>query len=213
MGLRLTNLKDLREDANSGLKRFWALGQGTSKAGNMKPIEEESDTDSELELWEVDSKGEPMVFDGQKTINSASTSTSSTRPPTSSTNVPAFKQSRLPVSRGSVPLEKLSVPKRKRSVSVGANMPNKSSRSALGATQQRHESSTLGPKTTHKIIIDVDSLCPGCLQEIGIDSQHSANCSEAAKGNHLADRNTLASRVTKQPKQPKLPSLFNRKRS
>ncbi|KDN38737.1 hypothetical protein RSAG8_09287, partial [Rhizoctonia solani AG-8 WAC10335] len=56
MGLRLTNLRDLREDTNSGLKRFWARGPGASKAGNMKPIDEESDADSELGLWEVDSQ-------------------------------------------------------------------------------------------------------------------------------------------------------------
>ncbi|KAH7339479.1 hypothetical protein B0J17DRAFT_655321 [Rhizoctonia solani] len=213
MGLRLTNLKDLREDANSGLKRFWAQVPGTSKAGNMKPIEEESDTDSELGLWEVDSQGEPVVFDAQKTSNSASTSAPSTRPPVSSIKELVFKQSKLPVSRGSVPLEKLSVPKRKRSVSVGANTPNKSSRNDLSPTNDRCEPLPSGLKTTHNSVIDVDSLCPDCLQEIRVDNQHSARCPEVPKRNHLTGQNTLASHATKQPKQPKLPSLFNRKRS
>ncbi|KAJ1304437.1 hypothetical protein OPQ81_005584 [Rhizoctonia solani] len=131
MGLRLTNLKDLREESNNGLKRFWVQGPGTSKADNMKPIDEESDTDDELGLWEVDSKGEPMMSDTLKASKSANKGGSSRS---------ATKQSKLPVFRGSVPLERSSAPKRKRSASVGAAPPSKSSKCNISQTKRGCES-------------------------------------------------------------------------
>ncbi|CAE6435475.1 unnamed protein product [Rhizoctonia solani] len=213
MGLRLTNLKDLREDSNTGLKRFWVQGPGTSKAGNMKPIDEESDTDSELGLWEVNCQGEPVETDSRKISKPASTSVPATHPAASGTKEPIIRQGKLTVSRGSVPLERSSAPKRKRSVSVGANPPSKSSDGNIGPTKKRRESLPPGSKTTHKIIIDVDSLCPDCLQEIEDDHQHSARCPEASKGGHLANKNAPANRGAKPLKQPKLTSLFSRKRS
>ncbi|CAE6434629.1 unnamed protein product [Rhizoctonia solani] len=213
MGLRLTNLRDLREDANTGLKRFWAKGPGASKAGDIKPIDEESDTGSELGLWEVDSQGEPVVPDAHDGEKPASTSASSVHAPTSSTKGPTFKQSKLPVSRGSLPLERSIAPKRKRSVSVGANSPSKAIRSGIGSTKERRESLTSGSKIVDRVIIDVDSLCPDCLQDTGVSHQHSASCPEALGGNRLGTKSALRSRGPKQPGQPKLSSLFSRKRS
>ncbi|CAE6482324.1 unnamed protein product [Rhizoctonia solani] len=213
LGLRLTNLRDLQEDVNTGLKRFWAQGAGTSKAGNMKPMDEELDTDSELGLWEVDSQGEPVVPDAQKVGKPASTSAPSIQPSDSNIKEPIFKQSKLPISRRSAPLERSSATKRKRSVSVGAHSPSKSSRSGIGPNKQRREPLPSEPKTMNTIIIDVDSLCPDCLQDIGVDRQHSARCPETSGGNHSTKNNTLANRSTKQSKQPKLSSLFSWKQS
>ncbi|CAE6515988.1 unnamed protein product [Rhizoctonia solani] len=205
MGLRLTNLRDLRQDTNAGLKRFWAQGPGTSKAGNMKPIDEESDTDSDG-LWEVDSQGEPVVPDAPKSGKPASTSTP-IHPPASIIKESAFKQSKLPISRGSVPLERLSAPKRKRSASVGASSPSKNMRIDINSTNQRLESLPSGSEATDKAVIDVDSLCPDCLQEIGVNHQHSVGCPEVSGA---TNKKKPANRGAK---QPKLPSLFNRKRS
>ncbi|KAF8739788.1 impB/mucB/samB family, partial [Rhizoctonia solani] len=211
MGLRLTNLKDLKEDTNAGLKRFWAQGPGVSKAGNMKPIDEESDADSDLGLWEVDSHGEPVIADTSTPSKHLSTTVPNTCPESSYTKGPTFKQTKLPISRGSVPLERSSAPKRKRSASVGPSLGNKSSKTDL--SKRRPGPLPTGPKTVHKIVIDVDSLCPDCLQDIDLDHQRSATCPQAAKEDSLADKNKLTGRGTKQSAQAKLPSLFNRKQS
>lgn len=78
MGLRLTNLKDLRDSNESGLKRvsfilvlyvtlsftviqFWGSTKSTKAAGKMIAEDDDSDTDDELGLWEVDPQGEPVT--------------------------------------------------------------------------------------------------------------------------------------------------------
>ncbi|ELU39333.1 DNA polymerase IV [Rhizoctonia solani AG-1 IA] len=199
MGLRLTNLKDLKEDTNAGLKRFWAQGPGVSKAGNMKPIDEESDADSDLGLWEVDSHGEPVIADTSTPSKHLSTTVPNTCPESSCTKGPTFKQTKLSISRGSVPLERSSAPKRKRSASVGPSLGNKSSKT--DPSKRRPGPLPTGPKTVHKIVIDVDSLCPDCLQDIDLDHQRSATCPQAAKEDSLADKNKLTGRATKQSAQ------------
>ncbi|CAE6407350.1 unnamed protein product [Rhizoctonia solani] len=212
MGLRLTNLKDLREDANSGLKRFWVQAPGASKAGNMKPIDEESDTDSELGLWEVDSQGEPVTTDIPTPSKPTITTTPSVNPGPSSKGS-TFKQIKLSMSRGSVPIERSNPPKRKRSASVGANPANKSSRTDLNSIQTRRELLPMESKAAHKVVIDVDSLCPDCLQDIDTDHECSATCPQVLKENSLASRDKHTKRGPKQSAQAKLPSLFNKKRS
>ncbi|CAE6431558.1 unnamed protein product [Rhizoctonia solani] len=212
MGLRLTNLKDLREDDNAGLKRFWGQRSASSKEGNMKPIDEESDTDSEVGLWEVDSQGEPVTTDIPTPSKPTSTTVTSGYPEPSSKG-PTFKQTKLSISRGSVPIERSSAPKRKRSASVGANSASKSSKIGQSLTERRRELLPMESKAAHNIVIDVDSLCPDCLQDIDLDHERSTICPQAPKENRLAGRDKLTKRGTTQSAQAKLPSLFNRKRS
>jgi hypothetical protein len=193
MGLRLTNLKDLRDSNESGLKRvslilvlcaisplittqFWGTGNTSKAAGKAIAEEDDSSTDDELGLWEVDPQGEPVTPSRQipSEANYASTGPSavSAPAPEASKKAPTLKQSKLPVSRGSVPLVQPSTSKRKRSASVGSTYSIIDVDEDIRWTESRRDST---PALTLSII-DVDLVCPRCLRETGSDEQHSEIC-------------------------------------
>ncbi|KAB5595162.1 DNA polymerase kappa subunit [Ceratobasidium theobromae] len=205
LGLRLTNLKDLREDGNTGLKRFWGQGGANSKVGSMKAIDEESDTDEESGLWEVDADGEPILPSGRTTADAANATSLIVDLETTSTKILALVQGKLLLSRGPVPLEKPSIPKRKRSASVGAKP---SGSCDLRSVKPKQDSlPDAGLQGAKKIFIDVDSVCPNCLQELKLGEQHSASCLQEIR---RARPKVKGATTTGHSKQPKITSLFNR---
>ncbi|QRV79440.1 DNA repair protein REV1 [Ceratobasidium sp. AG-Ba] len=204
MGLRLSNLKDLRESANSGLKRFWNPA-GSSKSEHNEHLEDEvTDSEDELGLWEVDPQGEPLT--------SACQTASKPMPPNLPTAAltpvdgnlkkgPTLKQSKLPVSRGSVPLARPGPSKRKRSASVGTTP----SIIELDGSS-RHTGGRRSLTTSNPVVIDLDLVCPNCLQEIDSDEQRLHVCSRTR-------RDSRTKPLSPQPnKKMKLAPLFCRTR-
>ncbi|KAG8678608.1 hypothetical protein FRC08_017641 [Ceratobasidium sp. 394] len=205
MGLRLTNLKDLRESDDSGLKRFWASGDvKSSKATEKLPLERDDvDTDDELGLWEVDPYGEPITPSRQITSEPGDPGPSTMAGPSLGTSKGAtLKQSKLPVSRASVPLGRSTPSKRKRSASVGAPPSIINVDMDTRHKKARRESiPASGPA-----VIDVDSVCPNCLQEIDSEERHAENCSP------ILQSSRAKLRTSGSVKQIKLAPLFCRKR-
>ncbi|KAG8742832.1 hypothetical protein FRC10_000878 [Ceratobasidium sp. 414] len=207
MGLRLTNLKDLRESSDSGLKRFWAPGNvKSSKAAEKLPLEhDDTDTDDEVGLWEVDPRGEPITPSRQITSETkpGDPGPSTTAGPSLGTLKGAtLKQTKLLVSRGSVPLGRPSSPKRKRSASVGT--PPAIVDVDIDARHKKaRRESTPAPRPS---VIDVDSVCPSCLQQIDSDERHPENCSSILRSSRPKPRTSGS------VKQIKLAPLFCRKR-
>ncbi|KAG8754499.1 hypothetical protein FRC12_011168, partial [Ceratobasidium sp. 428] len=155
MGLRLTNLKDLREPNDSGLKRFWAPENVKTPNTEVKlSLEDDTDTDDELGLWEIDPQGEPITPIRQITSETKPGSSTTARPASGiSKKEPTLKQSKLPISRGSVPLGQPRPSKRKRSASVGA-APSIIDVDIDARHPKTRRGSALVPKLS---IIDVDS--------------------------------------------------------
>ncbi|KAG9125119.1 hypothetical protein FRC07_008915 [Ceratobasidium sp. 392] len=207
MGLRLTNLKDLRESSGSGLKRFWASQNvNSSKTAEKASLDTDTDTDDDLGLWEVNPQGEPITPSCQTIpeakVGNPGPSTAAKSAPKTPKKESTLKQSKLPVSRSSVPVGRPSSSKRKRSASVGAASCIVDVDIDARHTKARRNS-TLVPTLS---IIDVDLICPNCLQEPGADEQHSQKCLKVLQ----SSRNQ--SRASGPVKQAKLAPLFHRKR-
>lgn len=211
LGLRLTNLRDLRDDDNTGLKRFWGQAAGTFKAENMKPIDEHSDEDDDVGLWEVDAQGDPVTSDHLATIIPAGGP--STVHATKDAKLSTLKQSKLPASRGSVPLEKSNISKRKRSASVGASPANMSGSDETyprTIKARRDSSPGTGLQAGNRVIIDLGAVCPNCLQELEPDGQHSTVCLQGVQKSRPKGKTAPSAGRSK---QPRITSLFNRKRA
>jgi hypothetical protein len=177
----------------------------------MKPIDEESDTDDELGLWEVDAQGEPITSNSQTTVKPASASSTVAHPEISGAKISALKQGKLPVSRESVPLKTSNAPKRKRSVSVGTKPSTSGISGDLRSIKPRRDSlPDAALQVAKKTIIDVDLVCPNCMQELEPQEQHCATCHQRAR---KADFGGKIVPMTGSSKQPKITSLFNRKRT
>lgn len=185
--------------------QFWGQGGANSKVGSMKAIDEESDTDEESGLWEVDADGEPILPSGRTTADAANATSLIVDLETTSTKILALVQGKLLLSRGPVPLEKPSIPKRKRSASVGAKP---SGSCDLRSVKPKQDSlPDAGLRRAKKIFIDVDSVCPNCLQELKLGEQHSASCLQEIR---RARPKVKGATTTGHSKQPKITSLFNR---
>jgi hypothetical protein len=165
----------------------------------MMAEEDDSDTDDELGLWEVDPQGEPVTPNIQVTSEANHTSAGPTTVLGAPKVAPTLKQSKLPVSRGSVPLGQPSTSKRKRSASVGSAYSIIDVDESIRWTKSRRDSTPASGRS----IIDVDLVCPKCLRETYSDERHHEICFQKVQSPRVK-----AGRA----KQIKLAPLFCQKR-